>query len=333
MTIFGPDISSFEAGVDVSALPDPFVFAKCTEGTYYTDAYYAHWHQQAVATGKIFVAYHFISGEDPRAQAAHLAAKIGDPKLPVMIDWEPEGSFQPTYPQLTALITEMNSAGLRPKLAYAPRWHWQNEGSPDLSHLMSDWGVGLVASSYPGGSSYPGDTASGWLRYGNASPVIWQFTDAATDHGQYVGDYNAFRGTKDQLAAMLLVGGPAPTSGGTTVGNIPESIAKKWPELAADFPPNAPFTDETALIWADGGARAAAMYAQQARDSANNVAVLLSGLKSAVDTWMATPAKGPDITALAAEIVSEIAPHLVVGVDAGAIADAVQQRLASALQG
>lgn len=330
MVIFGPDLSSFEAGVDVAALPDPFVMAKCTEGTYYADAYYAHWHQQAVATGKIFVPYHFISGENPAAQTAQLVAHIGDTSLPVMIDWEPEGNFKPTFPQLLALADAMTARGLRPRLAYAPRWHWQNEGSPDLSPLLGR-GIYLVASSYPGGTSYPGDTASGWLRYGNASPLIWQFTDSANDHGQHVGDYNAFRGNRDQLAALLGGSAVPTTSGGNTVGTIPESIGKKWPELAADFPPNAAFTDETALIWADGGARAAALYAQQARDAANNMAILMNALKGTVDTWMATPAQAPDITALAAQIVAEVTPHLVTGVDAGAIADAVEQRLATAL--
>jgi hypothetical protein len=328
MTIFGPDLSSFEAGVDVSALPDPFVMAKCTEGTYYADSQYAHWHQQAVSSGKVFVAYHFISGEDPAAQAHWMAEHIGDTSLPVMIDWEPEGNFKPTFPQLLALASALTRAGLRPKLAYAPRWHWQNEGSPDLSPLTA-LKIGVVASSYPGGTAYPGDTASGWLRYGNASPVLWQFTDHATDHGQYVGDYNAYRGTREELIADL--GDAVPTSGGSTMGTIPESIGKKWPELAGDFPPNAPFTDQTALIWADGGARAAALYAQQARDAANNLNVMVTALKGAVDTWLATPAKGTDISALAAEIVAELTPHLVVGVDAGAIADAVEQRLAAAL--
>jgi hypothetical protein len=310
MTIFGPDISSFEAGVSVSALPDPFVFAKCTEGTYYTDAYYAGWRQQAVATGKIFVAYHFISGEGADAQAQHLAAHIGDRSLPVMIDWEPGSGFTPTFPELLDLADAMAKAGLRPKLAYAPHWHWQNEGSPPLAPL-TDRKISLVASSYPNGSAYPGDTSSGWNAYGGVTPTLWQFTDAKTDHGQYVGDYNAFRGTATELAALL--GGSAPT-GGTAMPNIPPSIGQKWPEIASDFPANANYTVETALIWADGGARAAALYALQARDAINALAAHLA-------------APSVDVNALAAAL----APHLAAGATADQVAQAVVAHLASTL--
>jgi hypothetical protein len=214
MTITGPDLSSFEHGVNVPALPSPFVMAKCTEGTYYADADYEGWCQQAVASGKIFAAYHFISGQDPGAQAAWLAAHIGDKSLPVMLDWEPEGSYKPTLAQLYAVADAMTAAGLRVRLAYGPRWHWANIGSPPLSGLTSR-GIGLVSSSYPGGSGYPGDNGAGWQPYGGITPLIWQYTDAAVEGGQRVGDMNAYRGTRDQLAAFLGTATSAhPTSTG-----------------------------------------------------------------------------------------------------------------------
>ena len=44
MTIFGPDISSYQSGLALSRLADAsFVIAKTTEGTYYTDADYQAW--------------------------------------------------------------------------------------------------------------------------------------------------------------------------------------------------------------------------------------------------------------------------------------------------
>lgn len=50
MTVFGPDISSYQAGLNLSRLTDAsFVIAKATEGTYYTDADYQGWRRQ-VAT-------------------------------------------------------------------------------------------------------------------------------------------------------------------------------------------------------------------------------------------------------------------------------------------
>src|SRR3954451_22219026 len=85
MTIFGPDISSYQAGLDLSRLADAsFVLAKTTEGTYYTDADYQGWRFQARVFGLPFIWYHFLSGEEPRAQAQHTLAHVGDSTLPGM---------------------------------------------------------------------------------------------------------------------------------------------------------------------------------------------------------------------------------------------------------
>ncbi|TMC49293.1 MAG: glycoside hydrolase, partial [Chloroflexi bacterium] len=90
MTIFGPDISSYQAGLDLSRLANAsFVLAKTTEGTYYTDGDYQGWRRQCTSLGKPFVWYHFLSGEDPHAQAAHTLANVGDTTLPGMLDAEP----------------------------------------------------------------------------------------------------------------------------------------------------------------------------------------------------------------------------------------------------
>lgn len=84
-------------------------------------------------------------------------------------------------------------------------------GSPNLSGLTSR-GVYLVSSSYPGGTGspshlYPGDGAAGWGAYGGLTPLIYQFTDQASDGGQDL-DYNAFRGTVAQLETALHVPTP-----------------------------------------------------------------------------------------------------------------------------
>jgi hypothetical protein len=42
------------------------------------------------------------------------------------------------------------------------------------------------------------------------------------------------------------------------VAKIPDTIAKRWPDLSGEFPPNADFDDSNAIIWADAGARYAA---------------------------------------------------------------------------
>jgi hypothetical protein len=109
---------------------------------------------------------------------------------------------------------------------------------------------------------------------------------------------------------------PSTPSGGSPVGTIPPSIAQKWPELAGDFPPNAGFTDESALIWGDAGARAAALYARQALDA---VRALTARIGSPVSV---------DVAALAAAL----APHLESGASADEVATAVVAHLAAAIQ-
>jgi hypothetical protein len=269
-TIFGPDISSYEAGLDLSRLADAaFVIAKVTEGTYYTDTDFPGWRAQAARISKPLVWYHFLSGEDATAQAKHTAAAVGSTSLPGMLDCEPEGSFKPSLAQIIAYVKAAHAVGLNLRLVYLPHWYWQQMGSPDLSELAA-LGVHLVSSAYPGGSGtaaqlYPGDGAAGWKSYGGMTPLLYQFTDKASDGGQQV-DFNAFRGSLAELIAVL--NGTTPSSGGTDMANnvIPASVAHHFPglDLSADFPANAPFDEATADIWGDARAEAAWRYAQMA---------------------------------------------------------------------
>ncbi|MEZ0112361.1 hypothetical protein ABH920_006380 [Catenulispora sp. EB89] len=107
----------------------------------------------------------------------------------------------------------------------------------------------------------------------------------------------------------------SPLFGGNPVATIPSSIGQFWPEIAGQFPANQNFDNETALIWADGGARAAALYAKQARDAVTALAGRV-GAPPAVD-----------INALAAAL----APHLAGGANAQQIAQAVAQHLGADL--
>lgn len=115
--------------------------------------------------------------------------------------------------------------------------------------------------------------------------------------------------------AQQLLGAPTNPTGDPTMGNVPPSISAKWPELAAEFPPNAAYTTDGAIIWGDAGARAAALYAQQARDAVNALAA------RSVPAASTPPAALPvDVTALAAALAPILAPliaqHLNVTVSA-----------------
>lgn len=318
MTILGPDISSYQHGLDLSRLSAAsFVIAKVTEGTYYSDADYIGWRDQCTGLGKPFVWYHYLSTEDPALQAAHTLAKVGDASLPGMLDFEQAGT---TLAQALAYVDAAHQAGLNLRLVYLPRWFWLQLGAPPLSGFAQR-GVQLVSSSYPGGTGsptqlYPGDGAAGWQTYGGMTPLLYQYTDQASDGGMSL-DYNAFTGTLPELEEVLS-SSPAsstPIFGGSTVATIPPSIGQFWPEIAGQFPANQNFDNETALIWADGGARAAALYAKQARDAVNALAGRI-GAPPVVD-----------VAALAAAL----APYLANGATAEQIATAVAQHLGADL--
>jgi lysozyme len=224
MTLFGPDLASYQTGLNLAALTDAaFVVAKCTEGDTYVDPPYAGWLAQARQVGKPLVWYHFLSDADSaQAQAANTAAHVVDPSLPGMVDIETEGTSKPTVAQTCAYIDACRAVGLRVKLAYLPMWYWQQVlGSPDLSPL-TERGVAVVSSAFPGETGTGpdqyqaggGDQGKGWAAYGGATPLLWQFTDNALEGGMRV-DYSAYRGTIAELTAflaepVLVPGGPTP---------------------------------------------------------------------------------------------------------------------------
>lgn len=333
MTIFGPDISSYQHGVNVRALTDPFCLLKCTEGTYYTDADYENWLGQAKGSGKLPIAYHFVSGEDPDAQAAHLLAHIIDKVLPVMLDWEPTATYRPTLAQLLAVADALVRHGLRPKLAYAPKWYCQQIGSPSLTGLSAR-GMGLVSSEYPGGSGYPGDNADGWSPYGGMTPTLYQFTDVAVEGGQAVGDRNAYRGTIEQLAAFLGATAPTPSSsGGSDVSNvIPASIAHHFPglDLTPDFPANAPFDEATSDIWADGRAEAAWRYGLMANQKLDQVLAKIGAAPAADPTVAQLKAELDAVNAKIDALPGLINQHVADGASVDQLASAVLHHLSAA---
>ena len=295
MTIFFPDISSYEAGLTIQP-GTVAVVAKATEGTYYQDADYAGFKAQAAHVGAIFSAYHFLKAGNGAGQADYCHAMVGS--TPVMLDVETEGTSKPTTADCLAFINRMRELGGRVWGAYFPAWFWQQVGGS-----LASLGVAVVSSNYTAYS----DTGPGWASYGGATPVIWQYTNAQSYGGQRM-DFNAYKGSVADLAALINGTTSTPNTGGT-VPAIPPSIGQKWPDIANQFVGS--YDDSTAIIWADAGARAAALYAQEARDAVNALAAKLNQ----------PPAV--DVNALAAALV----PHLTGGVDPNAVALAVVAHL------
>lgn len=195
---FFPDISSYQAGIDVAKLPGPILIARCWRGN--VDAPDPEWprfRDAARRAGKLPVAYIYV-GERSRAahQAQRLVDHMGDRSIPVMLDWERTGG---SIRHLRAVHAEIERRGVRCRLSYIPRWWWEQQLSPDLAGLPP-----LINSHY-----YGADRPDGWVPFGGRFPVIGlQYTDREVHAGRSI-DMNAYRGTREQLMALLGSGSTA----------------------------------------------------------------------------------------------------------------------------
>lgn len=201
MTFFGHDVSDYQAGYQPKA--GEFVIAKCTEGAHTHDPSWPTMLQRIKTAGAIPLAYHFLHSDSTAAdQAANTASAPGIHGVPIMVDAEVEGSSRPTVQTIADYTDLCRAKGLTVKLVYLPKWYWEQIGSPSLAPLIAR-GLSLVSSAYPGGSGYPGDSGSGWDSYGGMTPLIWQYSDQPLDE-------DAYRGTAEQLKAILGLGSPTP---------------------------------------------------------------------------------------------------------------------------
>lgn len=232
MTIAFPDISSYEPGLTIQPATVA-VIAKATEGTYYRDSEYFNFKAQAARAGAIFSAYHFLKAGNASAQADYCHAMVGS--TPVMLDVETEGSSMPTIADVAAFIARMRALGGRVWGAYIPRWYWEQVGG-DLASLK----VAIVSSNYTAYS----DTGPGWAPYGGVTPTIWQYTDAFAYGGQRV-DFNAYRGTVAQLAA--LINGTAPVTTGEEDNDMQLTDKVTFPPAAITAFPDYGFTQATTV--------------------------------------------------------------------------------------
>ncbi len=75
MTIFYPDISSYQAGLSLNGALA--VSCKATEGTSYFNSTYGLFKAAATALGIFFFGYHFLRAGNAAAQANYCFSKVG----------------------------------------------------------------------------------------------------------------------------------------------------------------------------------------------------------------------------------------------------------------
>jgi GH25 family lysozyme M1 (1,4-beta-N-acetylmuramidase) len=217
MTLFFPDISAFQEGIDLGGALA--VAIKATESSDWANGDYGRARQNAGKHHAFAMAYHFLHGGATAAQARWCFE--GGPgwggvgKTPLMVDCEPTGSSRPDVSDITGFVSDFRKLGGVVHLVYLPHWYWEQLGSPMLGPL-ADRNLALWSSAY---SSYTDrDSGAGWRGYGGMVPSIWQYTNKLHFGGMDI-DFNGFRGTHpgdqsgaavsatvDQLAALASTG-------------------------------------------------------------------------------------------------------------------------------
>ena len=205
MTIFYPDVSSYQAGISFAGCV--IAMAKATENDNYRNPDYAAAKTRAADAGAYFCAYHFLHAGNGAGQAQYAFGVVGA-DVPLMIDFEPAYNANGTIasaPQVSDavdFINEYRTLGGQVYLLYLPHWYWQgNLGQASLTSAI-DLGMLLVSSDYTGYS----DAGPGWASYGGMTPVVWQYTSTATLNGVVNVDMNAYQGTLADFQAQVTTG-------------------------------------------------------------------------------------------------------------------------------
>jgi len=220
VTTTGVDISDRQAGLSIASVRQAghrFVVARALsfpQGLMQADPSYATFRDQCKDLGVLFAAYVLVhTYVTPAATAQLLAKTIGDPRIPVMIDLEPD-SDTPSLQFAAQCWDAFAAEGLHPRVLYDPRWYWSQSGGPVLTVrpwalTSSNYGANTPGAAATRYAAEGGDLGPGWQPYGGLAPTFWQFGSQivlGTDsHGLTVyGDADAYRGSVSELAATGL---------------------------------------------------------------------------------------------------------------------------------
>ena len=121
MSLYGIDISNWQAGINLAAVPADFVIAKATQGTGYVSPDCARQVEQARQVGKRFGVYHYVSGGNAVAEANYFVDNCANwvGKGLFCIDWESnENSAWGNEGYLEQLVAQVKARTGIPPLIY-----------------------------------------------------------------------------------------------------------------------------------------------------------------------------------------------------------------------
>jgi hypothetical protein len=213
-----------------------FEFAKASQGTWFTDDYFAENRARAQQAGLLFGAYHFLEKGHGAEQAEAFYQRLQDTggaagvMMMVDVEWRDEAETNgPSYADVTAFCDRLRQlVPGRQIVLYTMARYWGKAGKPGaLGNPPAPEGTVLNWASYLDGTkpvaelaanvAVPGTDADPYPRnqVGNwGSYTFRQFTSTATyaqyksqrmshpDAGQSTLDFNISFATRDQLLAL-----------------------------------------------------------------------------------------------------------------------------------
>lgn len=90
MSLNGIDVSNWQKGINLAAVPGDFVIMKATEGTSYVSPDFSRQYSQAKSAGKLLGIYHYANGGDVSTEANHFLSVVGSRvgEAILVLDWE-----------------------------------------------------------------------------------------------------------------------------------------------------------------------------------------------------------------------------------------------------
>jgi GH25 family lysozyme M1 (1,4-beta-N-acetylmuramidase) len=201
----GLDVSSYQPNVNwtqVAGSGGQFAYIKATEGTYYTNPYFASQYSGSHKAGLVRGAYEFAipSYSSGSAQADYLIANgggwsAGTYTLPAALDIE----YNPYGPECYGLSQSSMVSWVG---SFLTEYHAKTGKWPAI-YSTTDWWTTCTGnySGFAGNdplwiaryASSAGTLAAGWGYY-----TFWQYADSGT----FPGDQDVFNGTAAQLAVL-----------------------------------------------------------------------------------------------------------------------------------
>lgn len=219
VTIFGIDISDHQRGFDLArakAEGIEFVIIRLCDGTY-VDKLFASHLADAEANGLLVSTYWYLRAPSEGTSISQQVDVIdrqmnGRRDLGVWIDVEsiPAGVKTLTGEHVREAKRELERRGYHVAGVYSGAWYWEAMpgGEPSMEGLgylwVSNYGRNRAGAPHEVYADDGGDQRCGW-RYplGDRLPDILQFGSNGTVAGHHPVDLNAFRGSREQLAAIF----------------------------------------------------------------------------------------------------------------------------------